>query len=95
MSTPINPETTPPRGRSRLAVKLIAAVVILGMAAPFVGTYGRRIWQAFRDYRAAQEAADDLAPVGYVGVHLRKTYNDTPARFLSVDNGRMLLWAAR
>jgi hypothetical protein len=65
------------------------------MAAAILGGYGRRVWQVFREYRIAQKAAADSAPVGYVGVHLRKSYNDKPARFLSVENGRNLLWAAK
>jgi hypothetical protein len=95
MSTPTTPETRPPRRRSRLVVNLIAAALMLGVAAAVLGGYGPRIWQAFREYRIAQEAADEQAPVGYVGVHLRKSYNDKPARFLSVEDGRTLLWAAK
>jgi hypothetical protein len=95
MSTPTTLEAQRPRRPSRLVVKLIAAAVILAIAATILGGYGRRIWQEFRAYRIAQEAADDAAPVGYVGVHLRKSYNDKPARFLTEEHGRTLLWAAK
>jgi hypothetical protein len=95
MSTPTTPETRHRRRASRLAVRLITVALFLGIAAAILAGYGRRVWRAFGEYRIAQEAADDMAPVGYVGVHLRKSYNDKPARFLHEEDGRKLLWAAK
>jgi hypothetical protein len=67
----------------------------VGIAAAFLAAKGPRIVEVFREYRIAREAAADSAPVGYVGVHLRRSYNDKPARFLAEDSGRKRLWAAK
>jgi hypothetical protein len=76
-------------------INLLIMALVLAVAAVTLGGYCRRIWQDFRDYRTAQAAADDATPVGYSGVHLRKTYNDKPAKFLKEENGRKLLWASK
>jgi hypothetical protein len=56
---------------------------------------GHGTWSAYREYRQASREAEEGAPVGYVGVSLRRTYNDKPPRFFDTTGGRKRLWAAK
>jgi hypothetical protein len=70
-------------------------LAIVGPSAYVLGRFGTRLWAFYREYRETTQAAEDSAPVGYIGVHLRRSYNDRPARFLHEEDGRKLLWAAK
>jgi hypothetical protein len=56
---------------------------------------GRGAWSAFWEYREANQAAEETAPIGYIGVSLRRTYHDKPLRFFDTTGGRKRLWAAK
>jgi hypothetical protein len=79
----------------RSALKWLLILAIAGPSAYFLSRFGTKLWGYYRDYRESTQAAEDSAPVGYLGVHLRKSYNDRPARFLHEAGGRKLLWAAK
>jgi hypothetical protein len=56
---------------------------------------GRGTWSAYQEYRLASREAEEGVPVGYVGVSLRRTYNDKPPRFFDTTGSRKRLWAAK
>lgn len=85
---------TPRRGRRALLRGVIALVIVVP-ALWILGQAGRRFYADFQDYRDIQREAEDTAPIGYVGVSLRRSYHDRPAQFLSEKEGRKLLWAAK
>jgi hypothetical protein len=94
MNTPTPPAAEPTRRRYRPALYGLAAVLIVGIAVVGLRGYAQRVWQGFQEYQEAQRSVNETAPIGYIGVHLRKSYNDKPARFLFEQDGRKLLWAA-
>jgi hypothetical protein len=93
-----HPETTTPEKPRRPWTPWRAAAyafcAILGISLLWWAV-GRRTWSAYQEYRAANRAAEGAAPIGYVGVSLRKTYYDKPPRFFDTAGGRKRLWAAK
>jgi hypothetical protein len=76
---------------ARLATYVLGIALGIGL----LWWLGRGTWSAYQEYRAASQEAEEAAPIGYVGVSLRKTYNDKPPQFLETRGGRKRLWAAR
>src|SRR5262249_25806081 len=70
-----------------------AFCLILG--AGLLWWVGRGAWSAYWEYQEANQAAEEAAPIGYVGVSLRRTYYDKPPRFFDKSEGRKRLWAAK
>jgi hypothetical protein len=95
MSDMNQPANEPARWPRHLWFKALTALVALGLAAALLWGGGRQLWDTYGEYRKTQQEAEDSAPVGYLGVHLRKSYNDRPAQFLHQREGRKLLWAAK
>jgi hypothetical protein len=95
MSELNGPDAVPDRSRPRAVTKRVLALLVAALGVTLLLVLGRSLWTQFGDYRMTRQAAEDSAPVGYVGVHLRRTYHDRPAQFLSEQAGRKLLWAAK
>ena len=55
---------------------------------------GERTWRDIRELRAAELAAEESAPIGYVGLYFRKNYAARPSKFLFEESGKTLLFAA-
>jgi hypothetical protein len=95
MSDP--PERTANDRPLRRSILGRVSTYVLGLALGGVLLWwvGRAVWSAYQEYRQANQGAEDAAPIGYVGVSLRKTYNDKPPRFFDTSGGRKRLWAAK
>ena len=85
------PRGTPARGSRTIATGIGGLV----LASTFLWWYGRPLWEAYRDYRENSREAESSAPIGYVGVNLRRTYYDKPMQFFDTSTGRKRLWAAK
>lgn len=88
------PVATPPRGRRLLRVLVpLAAAVAVGL---FVWqSMGRKLWKDVRELRREMRDSDDSAPVGYLGINYRRSYNDRPPAFHFEKDGKKTLWAAK
>jgi len=84
----------PPRG-IRVVLRVMTTALVVGALAALVWFVGRRAWNEYRDYQEASRAAEDAAPVGYIGVNYRRSYHYKPARFLLEEQGRTKLWASK
>ena len=86
-----------PRGGRRASIARLAIylglVAAIGAAVWFA--YGRKIWSDYQDLRREVVASEDSAPVGYIGLNYRRSYNDRPLNFESRKDGRTLLFAAK
>jgi hypothetical protein len=95
MTSPLeDPSSEPVRAR-RGWRSTAARVGMLAIALGLLGWFGRPLWSTFFDYRQISQEAEGSAPVGYVGVNLRRTYYDKPTRFLDASAGHKRLWAAK
>ena len=95
-TTPLSSEPSPepppnPRGWRRIAAGIGGVV----LASTLLWWFGRPLWDTYRDYRQISQEAETSAPIGYVGVSLRRTYFDKPIRFFDASTGRKRLWAAK
>jgi hypothetical protein len=70
----------------RYALGLIATALSLWL--------GWMALSAFLDYQNLQGAAEDAAPVGYIGTNFRRTYHNKATRFIYEEDGLKRLWAA-
>jgi hypothetical protein len=95
MSELNEPAGVPDRNRPSVVTKRVTAFVVTALGVTLLLGFGQGLWTQFRDYRKARQDAEDSAPVGYVGVHLRRSYHDRPAQFLSEQGGRKQLWVAK
>jgi hypothetical protein len=73
----------------------IAAVLVAAAGAGLWALVGERLWSEYQDLRAERRATEDSVPVGYVGLHYRRSYNDRPLVFHAEKGGRKLLFAAK
>ena len=95
MTSPLeDPSSEPVRAR-RGWHTTAARVGMLAIALGLLGWFGRPLWSTLYDYRQISQEAEGSAPVGYVGVSLRRTYFDKPTRFLDASAGHKRLWAAK
>lgn len=91
------PHTSKPQ-RFATAWTIVIAVMVLVVLVSLGPTLWRSIKDYYENYQAYQRelrAAEDAAPIGFVGINLRKSYNDRPINFVEVRNGRKRLWAAK
>jgi hypothetical protein len=90
-------ETTAPDAPRRASIlgKWAAYAIVGALGTGLFWWVGRGVWSAYQEYRSASEVANDGAPIGYVGVSLRKSYHDKPVRFLDTSGGHRRLWAAK
>ncbi len=103
-STPNDPETPhpetpqaskPPKKRITFLIRaIIVVVVLIGVGLLFWNIAGKQLYQDLQEYRDELSASEDSAPVGYIGLHYRKSYNNRAPRFLYEEEGRSLLWAS-
>jgi hypothetical protein len=89
--SPESPPSHSPRGWRRIA----AGIGGIALASSLLWWFGRPLWDTYRDYRQVSKEAETSAPIGYVGVSLRRTYFDKPIRFFDTSTGRKKLWAAK
>jgi hypothetical protein len=87
-----SPESPHPR---RTWTTIAGGIGGLALASVLLWWIGRPLWNTYRDYRHISQKAEGSAPIGYVGVSLRRTYLDKPIRFFDTSAGRKLLWAAK
>jgi hypothetical protein len=88
--------TTPETPRRPSILRRIATYALaIALGIGLLWWLGRGTWSAYQEYRQASREAEEGAPVGYVGVSLRRTYNDKPPRFIDMNGGRKRLWAAK
>jgi hypothetical protein len=69
--------------------------VVAGGLAGLWFIVGRRFWSEYQNLRTETRATEASAPVGYVGLHYRRSYNDRPLVFHAEKDGRKLLFAAK
>ncbi|WP_435007172.1 DUF3179 domain-containing (seleno)protein [Tundrisphaera lichenicola] len=95
MSEPSESAAEPNRKASRSLIRWGPALAILAIGLTALLFFGQRLWTQVQGYLESRQAAEDSVPVGYLGVHLRRSYHDRPAVFLSEADGRKRLWAAK
>jgi hypothetical protein len=99
MSTTTDPQFHVPSPESahrrKTWLTVAGAIGGLTLATVLLSWIGRPLWSTYRDYRKISQQAEESAPIGYVGVSLRRTYLDKPTRFFDTSTGRKLLWAAK
>jgi hypothetical protein len=83
----------PRRGRGWRTIAARAGGLALALA--LLVWFGRPLWDALLDYRQVSRESEGSAPIGYIGVSLRRTYFDKPSRFFDTSTGRKRLWAAK
>jgi hypothetical protein len=77
-------------------VKPLAAVaLVVAAAALFWNYHGYKIWNEYLILRQEVRTSEDAAPVGYVGLNYRRSYNDRPLAFQTREGGKALLFAAK
>lgn len=95
-TTPALDDSSPEPSRTRKTWRTAAARAgVLALALLLLGWFGRPLWNTVLDYRQISQEAEVSAPVGYVGVSLRRSYFDKPTSFVDASEGRKRLWAAR
>jgi hypothetical protein len=104
MSTPAEPSPTAPlpsdrapsseRAGKRLRAIALFVLVIAGAAVGLWYAVGRQLWSEYQNLQKETRASEASAPVGYVGLHYRRSYNDRPLVFHAEKDGRKLLFAA-
>jgi len=90
----VSATTTRPDFRSAARLALNAIVVIAAGAGLWFGV-GRTLWAEYQKLQTESKASEDTAPVGYVGLNYRRSYNDRPLHFHNVVDGRKTLFAAK
>ena len=94
-------ESSPPpqsgsAGQKTAALKTLGIFAIAAIAAMSIWhLYGRTLWVDYNRWRADVRDSEDSVPIGYVGIHYRRTYNDRPIAFHFEKEGRKTLWAAK
>jgi hypothetical protein len=96
-ATPVPPGTTPSHQRDgRSLRRIIVFALVIGAGAGLLWVIvGNRLWSEYQILRRETRATADSAPVGYVGLHYRRSYNDRPLVFHAEKDGRKLLFAAK
>jgi hypothetical protein len=96
-AAPEPPPATPSgqRGAPRLRRIALFALVIGAGVGVLWAIVGKRLWSEYQILRRETRATEDSAPVGYVGLHYRRSYNDRPIIFHAEKDGRKLLFAAK
>jgi hypothetical protein len=95
-TTPQSSDPSPELPHPRRGWRTIAVgIVWLSLACALLWWFGHPLWDAYRDYRQVSREAETSAPIGYVGVNLRRTYFDKPLRFFDTSKDRKRLWAAK
>jgi hypothetical protein len=96
-AAPLPAGTTPSGQRAGTGLRRIVvfALVIAAGAVGLWATLGKRLWSEYQTLRRETRATEDSAPVGYLGLHYRRSYNDRPLVFHAEKDGRKLLFAAR
>jgi hypothetical protein len=89
------PSPAPRRGIPTPAKLLIGAALVAAAGAAFWNYHGYKIWEEYKVLRTEIRASEDSAPVGYVGLNYRRSYNDRPVVFQTEKDGRKLLFAAK
>jgi hypothetical protein len=74
---------------------VIFAAVAAAAAAGLWILVGKTLWSEYQTLRKETRATADSVPVGYVGLHYRRSYNDRPLNFHAEKDGRKLLFAAK
>jgi hypothetical protein len=74
---------------------VIALAVIAAAGAGLWAVVGKTLWSEYQSLRKETRATADSVPVGYIGLHYRRSYNDRPLVFHAEKEGRKLLFAAR
>ncbi|SIO67510.1 Protein of unknown function [Singulisphaera sp. GP187] len=83
-------------GKRRRWPRLLVTIGIVGFALGVVWQMVvRDLVSSYLNLRKESQAAEDNAPIGYVGLNLRRSYNDRAAVFLSKKDGRTQLFAAK
>ena len=82
-----------PRDR-RFRVLVSVGMVGLTLVILWLGI-GRNLASQYQSYWEARQAAEDNAPIGYLGLNPRRSYNDRAVVFLSENEGRTTLFAAK
>jgi hypothetical protein len=85
----------PDGGRRPLLRAALFATVVAFAAAVLWAAVGKSLWSEYQNLRRETRATADSVPVGYVGVHYRRSYNDRPVIFHVEKDGRKLLFAAK
>ncbi|WZO97558.1 DUF3179 domain-containing (seleno)protein [Isosphaeraceae bacterium EP7] len=89
------PGISPLQSRIPFRVRRILSWIALAAIVIVVWFFvGRDLWRDYKITREEERAAEDSTPIGYVGLHYRRTYNNRPSRFIVEREGRRLLWAA-
>jgi hypothetical protein len=89
-------EPHPKRGGiPTLAKSLIGLMLVAVASAIFWNFYGYKIWAEYKILRTEIRASSDSAPVGYIGLNYRRSYNDRPVLFETEKDGKKLLFAAK
>ncbi|WP_435007738.1 DUF3179 domain-containing (seleno)protein [Tundrisphaera lichenicola] len=98
MSDPNPAEMPTPAERRGLStpMKLAITLGVIAISGGLVwNVYGYKIWEEFKVWRTELAKSEDSAPVGYLGLNFRRTYNDRPLAFLNERDGKKLLFAAK
>ena len=94
-SKPTGPATGPGGGGRPRWISYIVGVALLVVAAGVLWKLlGESLYEQVVEYRIAARERDMAAPVGYVGLNYRKTYNSRAPQFLFDEGERTLLWAS-
>lgn len=76
--------------------RLLMAICIVGFAVGAVWyMVGSDLATQYSRWREESRAAEDNAPIGYLGLNLRRSYNDRAVVFLVKSDGRTTLFAAK
>jgi hypothetical protein len=91
------PGAPPDKSRAaRLGFRAVVYTSVLaGAGAGVWFIVGGKLWSEYQTWRQAVSASEAAAPVGYVGLNYRRSYNDRPVDFHNEKDGRKLLFAAK
>ena len=98
-----NPIAAPPSSPTRFGGRVppfvrrvvLPLAVLAVVAAGLWAIVGKTLWSEYQSLRRENRATDASAPVGYIGLHYRRSYNDRPVVFHVDKDGRRLLFAAK